>query len=136
MSAVTYFAKRGLIGGHTLDTEYGLDLNTVSLDKRRDVGRETQKSLSDVAETLWFFGKDEWSVRVIVDGATPLAALEEFLKSTEGGESFVFSPYGTVATPGATLNGRRDDGGYSLERVTNLGTTADAFEVSFTVREV
>lgn len=135
MSAVTYTATRGLIAGHTVDLEYSLDLLTVDLDERRVVGREQQRSLSDKTETLWYFGVDEWSVRVVAQGEAALLALKEFLKSTEGGEIFEFDAYGSVSTPDAPVNVRRESPEYGLERITNNGTPDDAFEVTFTVRE-
>lgn len=134
MTAVTYTAKRGVINTHTAGDEYSLNLQAVAVDESREVGAETQSSLSNRTETLWYHGTDQWSVRVVVQGASALAALKEFLQSTEGGESFEFDAYGTVAAPDDPITAQRVQTGYSLERITNLYTTDDAFEVGFTVR--
>lgn len=133
--AVTYTALRDVIAGHAANEEYGLDLMVTALDYARRVGKEQQVSLSDKAETLWYFGKDEYTVTCLILGSSALAAVKEFLHSTEGGESFGFSPYSTAALMEDAFTARRPESDYQLQRVTNLGTADDAFEVTFTVRE-
>jgi hypothetical protein len=140
MTAAVYVAKRSLIAGHTAAVEYSIDLRVVEGGLRigRKVGSTTQRSISDKTETLYFYGKATYQVTAIVFGSTERLALEEFLHSTEGQEGFTFSPYGTVATLGATLSARRSDGAYELERLDFTGATPaeDAMRVSFAIEAV
>ena len=139
MGAVTYTAKRSLIAGHTAGAQYSLDLRIVEggLGVGRKVGTEQQRTLSDKTETLYYFGKTRWNVAVLVLNATERAALAEFLHSVEAGESFVFSPYGTVAAMGTTYTVRRVAFDYSFERLEATGATPadDAMRVSFDIEE-
>jgi hypothetical protein len=140
VAAVTYTAKRGLIAGHTAGAQYSLDLRLVEggLGVGRKVGAETQRTLSDKIETLYFFGKTTWAAIALVLNATERAALAEFLHSVEAGESFTFSPYGTVAAMGTTYSARRVTAAYTFERLDGTGATPvdDAARVSFDLEEV
>jgi hypothetical protein len=140
MPAVTFTAKRSLIGGHSSGSQYSLDLRLVEggLGVGRKVGSETQRSLSDRTETLYFYGKRTWSLIALVLNSTERAALEEFLHSVEAGESFTFSPYGSAAAMGTTFSARRVTFTYNYERIDGTGATPndDAMRVSFDVEEV
>jgi hypothetical protein len=139
MGAVTYTAKRSLIAGHTAGAQYSLDIRIVEngLQVGRKVGTEQQRTLSDRTETLYYFGKTRWTVAALVLNATERAALAEFLHSVEAGESFTFSPYGTVAAMGTTYTARRVSFDYSFERLEGTGYTPadDAMRVSFDIEE-
>lgn len=139
MTAVVYVAKRSIIAGHSASQEYGLNLRPTEggLAPGRKVGAQTQRSISDRTETLYYFGKNTWSVSVLVMNSTERAALEEFLHSTEALESFTFSPYGTSASLGTTYAVRRTDGNYQLERMEFSGATPidDAMRVTFSIEE-
>jgi hypothetical protein len=137
--AVTYTAKRSLIAGHTAGSQYSLDLRLVEggLGVGRKVGSETQRSLSDKTETLYFYGKTTWSAIALVLNSTERAALAEFLHSVEAGESFTFSPYGSAAAMGTTFTARRVTATYNFERLDGTGATPndDAMRVSFDLEE-
>jgi hypothetical protein len=137
--AVTYTAKRSLIAGHTGGSEYSLDLRLVEggLGVGRKVGSETQRSLSDKTETLYYFGKTTWAAIALVLNSTEQAALIEFLHSVEAGESFIFSPYGSAAAMGTTFTARRVTATYNFERLDGTGATPvdDAMRVSFDIEE-
>jgi hypothetical protein len=139
MGAVTYTAKRSLIAGHTAGAQYSVDLRIVEsgLTVGRKVGTEQQRTLSDRTETLYFFGKTKWNLSALVLNASERAALAEFLHSCEAGESFTFSPYGTVAAMGTTFTVRRVAFEYSFERLEATGATPvdDAMRVSFDIEE-
>lgn len=139
MPAVTYTAKRSLIAGHTAASQYSLDLRLVEggLGVGRKVGSETQRSLSDKTETLYYFGKTTFAAIALVLNSTERAALIEFLHSVEAGESFTFSPYGSVASMGTTFTARRVTATYSFERLDGTGATPvdDAMRVSFDIEE-
>ena len=140
MAAVTYTAKRSLIAGHTAGASYSLDLRIVEggLTVSRKVGSETQRSLSDKTETLYYFGKTGWAATALVLDSTERAALAEFLHSVEAGESFTFSPYGTIAAMGTTYTVRRVAAAYTFERLDGTGATPndDAMRVAFDLEEV
>lgn len=139
MPAVTYTAKRSLIAGHTAAAQYSLDLRLVEggLGVGRKVGSETQRSLSDKTETLYYFGKTTWAAIALVLNSTERAALIEFLHSVEAGEAFTFSPYGSVASMGTTFTARRVTATYNFERLDGTGATPvdDAMRVSFDIEE-
>jgi len=140
MAAVTYNAKRSLIAGHTVETQYTLNLRIVEggLSISRKVGAEIQRTLSDKTETLYYFGKSAYNVTALVMSAAELLAIQEFLHSVEAQESFTLSPYGVAGNMGTTFTVRRVAGSYNLERLDGSGGSnpaEDGMRVNFELEE-
>ena len=102
MSAIIYTAKRYLAPGHTVDTEYSIDVGMQLInDDEEKHERKSHRSLSGKTET-WLQRIDRYvtfQTVPIQEGTTLYYEIREFLSSVAGGESFVIDAWGRVATP-------------------------------------
>jgi hypothetical protein len=132
---ITYVARRSLIGGHVAGTEYQLTADTTSLVRTVKPEKITQRAIGGAAETLYFRTDREWSMTFAPLRGAQLAALLEFLDSTERGETFRLTLPGE-AVPGTIC--RRTDDAYTLAEYLPLGDPAsrDWFTTSCSVIEV
>jgi hypothetical protein len=132
---IRYIALRSLIATHEADTEYLLSVETTALVRSVKVDKTTQRAMGGATETLYSRTDREWSVTFEPLRGAQLAALIEFLDSTERGETFRLMLPGDVA-PGTVC--LRADEGYTLAEYLPLGEPAalDWYQTSCTVREV
>jgi len=115
MPAFTYTAKRSLIVGHVIDTVYSIDINARSITRSPGVKSVTKRSLGGQAETTVQRREVTWSLVLVDIVNSDLPSIREFLDSVDGGEAFVFDPYGTVATPDNPISVKAKPG-YSESR--------------------
>jgi hypothetical protein len=139
MTTATYVAKRSIISGHLLGESYTIALKLLSTSPgfEREVNATENESLSGHVETLRFHAAKTIQVDLApLKGGTELDAVLEFLDSVEGGESFTFDHYGSIAVPHDPVSARRQKGSYSLARHTPIGAggATDYFSISFRVR--
>jgi hypothetical protein len=135
----TYVARRGLITGHTADTEYMFDFETQSINRPNgDDLKVRSESMNGTVETLFFGERRIWTVRTIPVSASSDTALElyEFLRSTADGQNFVLDVYGTEADPVNPITVVREDDGYTEEMFMAVDGTGDYVSFTFQVREV
>jgi hypothetical protein len=132
---ITYVARRSLIAGHVAGTEYVLTVDTTALVRTTKAEKVTQRALGGAAETLYFRTDREWSITFAPLRGLQLAALIEFLDSTERGETFRMTLLGD-ALPGFIC--RRTDDAYTLSEFMPLGDPAalDWFQTSCSVIQV
>lgn len=99
MSSVTYTAKRRLMSGHVVATQYSIDFEAevLSPDYPQNVGHI--EALDSSRDTLLWSVSEVWSVVVEEIHHSAMPIWLEFLHSVVGGEQFVFDPYGTAAVP-------------------------------------
>lgn len=132
MTAVTYNAvdRGSLVAGHTAGLSYSLDLRCLegSPVRTRKVGEESQRTLNDTVETLRYYGKSTWQVQVLLLSSAELLAMREFLDSVEGGETFTFDEFGSVAVPVASVNVKRIAKGYQEAQIAGA---ANVYTISF-----
>lgn len=131
---VTYIARRSLIAGHIVSDEYVLTIDTQAISRARKVERVTQRALGGATETLYFRADKTWRVVFApVRGATR-DALQEFLDSTESGDTFSMSLFGDVLPDVAVI---REDDGYAWQEVAaGYGWQTDWLQTEITVREI
>lgn len=139
MTSVVYFAKRSLISGHVINTEYSLDL-AVDANGMTERVKAIRKVVSPIieknAETIRFGNIRSFDVQLAPLAGAPLLAVREFLDSCEEA-TFTFDPYGSIAVPVAPFSARLASDGYTLSRWMSLGQggASDYFTVSFQVTE-
>lgn len=139
MASATYIARRGLIAGHTAGIQYTFDFETQRITRPNgDDLKVRSESLSGAVETLYFGERRIWSVQTTPVAASAAESLElqEFLRSTADGQSFDLDPYGTEASPVASMTVLREDDGYTEELFMAVDGTGDYVSFSFQVREV
>jgi len=101
MTAVSYNARRGLMGGVTAGTSVSLTLNLAArVPARNQVGRES-KSLSGQRQYLHNRTETSHKLQTIVmfEASAGASAMRQFLQSVERGESFLLDIAGTAAIP-------------------------------------
>jgi hypothetical protein len=118
---ITYVARRSLIAGHVAGTEYTLAIDSTTRDRSRRTEKVQQKSLSGRIETLWYYGERHWSVAFVPVRGNDVLALQEFLDSTESGESFTMTLLGETQPP---VGVKRVDEGYQWARFMEVGALA------------
>lgn len=109
MTAVTYTARRELIGGHVAESVYSMNLRALEGYPRRSrkVVADSAESLAGYVETLRHNARYRWEVQVLTTTLAERLQMREFLASTEGRETFTFDEFGSVASPGTTVLVRR-----------------------------
>lgn len=140
MTAIVYTAKRELIGGHVADTQYAMDLRCTAGYPRRstDVGADEQRSINNGREVLLHFSVQRYEIEVLTRTGAELLQLREFLASTQGGETFTFDEFGSVAAPGATVTAMRTTLNWGERRIPSSGATMsdEAALVAFAIERV
>lgn len=141
MTAVTYTAKRSIISGHIEDTNYSINLAVMADTPgfTRETNDATNTTLDGSREVLRYHAIKYYDIHLApLKGGAALDVVLEFLDSVEGGETFGFDFYGTVASPASVVSATLDKAGYSLDRYQALGTggAGDYFTLSFRVRVV
>lgn len=136
MTAVTYTALRSIIGGHSINVSYSLDLSCTEITPSRRPSVTKNQSLSGRRESLRFFAEEIYSVELAPLAGDALAAVREFLDSVEAGEPFTFDPYGTSNVPRDPQAAEIDGDGYELPRTGRRGQGGhnDKHTLSFKVR--
>jgi hypothetical protein len=131
---IYYVARRSIITGHVVDTEYVLDVATLATNFSARVEKVTQRAIGGATETLYARTDRTWQINFEPLRGVRLANLKEFLESTERGETF------RMTLPGDTTVGtlcRRTDDGYSLAEYMPLGDNdLDWFQASCSVIEI
>jgi hypothetical protein len=103
MSVLTYYAKRNLISGHVVDTQYSIEFDVRALDRRNMYDRRVHQSLGGATQTV--FNREDvlWRLTTIslprTGGEGTAEQFDEFASSVCAGETFTFDPYGTIAVP-------------------------------------
>lgn len=128
---IVYTARRSLIAGHVVGTQYAMSVGVQSVVKRRDVVKSVQRSLSGITETLYHRAESVWQVQFAPLNGSSLLALLEVLDSTESGEFFSMTLNGD-ANPAVFV--RRLDNGYTLTTSVEVGSpTTDYFSAAIEV---
>jgi hypothetical protein len=131
MAVFTYFAKRSIIGGHTLGDDYSIEIDLQTIDPKRASRTAKKTALNGTTiETVYQNNTEGWSILTdhIALGASEDLPLEwvEFLDSVAGGEAFDFDALGTIASP-RNVQSVKMQGNSQFQRV---GTTQN-MTVSF-----
>jgi hypothetical protein len=136
MTSVVYVARRSIIPGHSINTEYRIDLACLDVVPARTPNVTVNQAIGGRRETLRFFADNFFDVSLAALSGTPLLQVEEFLRSVEAGEVFTFDEYGSVNVPSNPVNAEIEGGGYSKTRNTSKGQGGanDSFNISFKVR--
>lgn len=125
--------RRGLSQG------YDLEFYTEKVDRSVKVIRNQQQPMGGGAPEVLTYRRETY-VDVVILG--PLGALltevqilqwREFLASVEGGETFTFDRYGTIAAPIEAKSAMLASEGYMEERVAGIAN-AGLYKLSFQVR--
>lgn len=133
---ITFVARRSLIQGHVAGNEYLLEIDTTALVRSNRTEKSVQRAIGGATETIYFRTDKEWAVTFAPVRGAALAAVVEFLDSTERGETFRMTLPGDLAPSGRLC--LRTDEGYTLAEYLPLGdpTALDWFQTSCVVREV
>jgi hypothetical protein len=134
MTAVQYTARRSLVPGHTDGTTYDLDVRLSRIDGSDKRIGESHKSLSGKRMYIHHRVDETISCSSIALNETDKNLYQEFLKSVNAGEQFLFDELGSVASPDnpvlATLASKSN---YTIQRI---NISPDLFRVSFSVELV
>ena len=113
----TYTARRELVGGHSLASEYDYVIHGARIDRSRKIVREDTVALDGTRESDFQRFDVLWDVTTdFLETPEALAQFEEFVASVAGGETFVFDPDAvstadvnpqTVTLESSRLNRRR-----------------------------
>lgn len=105
MSFITYTAKRGLVVGHTVGTDYNLEFGIQQNDKSGKTKKKENrgKGQSALVETLRFHHERFLSVKTLYIDEVDLENWQEWFQSVDGGEAFTYDPTGTIAVPVAPI---------------------------------
>lgn len=137
MAVFTYIAKRSVIGGHTAGLEYSLEIGIQASPRTREIVKTEQRSRGGATEVLYHRADVTRQITLRPLRGSELAAVHEFLDSVEGGESFEFDMYGTIASPGTAVNCIRIDESVTDEiRAIGGSATADLISITFQIREI
>jgi len=118
MTSVVYTAKREIISGHSVGTDYGIDFDDPQqLDRSASITKDVHTSIGGDDETILHRHTFTWDFTTGFIASSSMPALREFIHSCEAGEIFVWDPYGTVAVPDDPINATLDMKGYKEIRV-------------------
>jgi hypothetical protein len=131
MTTVNYAAKRSILSGHVLDTDYDLDMMCGKNNRNPKTKKKVHEAVSGRMEVMRYRQTIEFDLTTIRIQEADLPTWYEFLDSTDGGETFTFDRYGTVAVPVDPVSVKRV-GDYKERR---HGTTT-TFRISFRVRVI
>lgn len=112
------------MAGHTLDDDYSLELGLAAADRQRAGLVKEVVAIGGGRETLYQRDEVTWSVVTVPIASSSLAAVREFLDSVEGGESFTFDAYGTIAVPDNPVTVYRIPGPIAEQRAIKTGSGA------------
>ncbi len=104
MATFRYFAKRGLISGHVINTSYTIEV---------DLQEHTPIDLTDIdqqftyasSETIFHSVNTHHKITTVPMSQAQMLEFREFLLSASSGESIDFDLLGTIATPNNVLSG-------------------------------
>lgn len=103
MGRITYTAiDRGrMLSGHSALTEYTFELGVKAFTPSSTIHKKVHKSLDMSREIVVRHGKEHFAeVRTVnIFDPTIIAQMYEFEDSVDGGQTFTFDPYGTLASP-------------------------------------
>lgn len=133
MASVTYTAKRSLLPGVVANDEVTFDFFVDGLDRRTQPKTTSSRSLSGKQESHRDRTDIVWSVSFSPQLEADFGQIRQFLDSVDGGEAFIFDPYGTAAAPISPLSCVLDkpESGYNERRV-----LVDYLTTSTKVRQV
>ena len=149
MIRVQYTAARDLTGTNTDGGSVTLSFSASDVTPGREVSRSEQKAIGGQRETLLHNALRTWSVTTGPIEGVNIDAMQEFLASVEGGESFSFEPWRYESGPSLDLDFvtprlrvaeavmvTMTSEGYSLTRLIGVGTGGadDCYQVSFAVK--
>jgi len=117
------------MAGVTVGTEVTLDFYVDQLDRQRNVERPRRVSLGGRVESILHRSESFISARFQPVLEEDFGPYRQFLDSVEGGEEFVFDPYGVGASPVELLNCVMESDKYTESRINHSYLTA-----SFKVR--
>jgi hypothetical protein len=151
MIRVQFTAARDLTGNHEAGDGVSLSFSAAELTPGREISRSVQIAIGGKRESLLHNSLRTWSVTTEPLALYTLDAMQEFLGSTEGGESFTFEPWGYDSGPALDLDFvtprlriaesvavTMTSEGYQLQRLIGEGTGGadDWYQVNFTVKEL
>ena len=137
MQHVGYTATREIATGHSVDTEYTLDLQLAQKTPSGKARKTVQYSLSNKAAVTFHNVASTWKCLTIPLAGTDREYMREFLYSVLD-QVFSFDPDNEAgASPTAQVNCVLVDGTVTETRAARTGTQAnDYFKFSFTIRQV
>jgi hypothetical protein len=138
MAVFTYTAKRSVVAGHTVGAEYSLEISIQPSPRAREIVKTEQRSRGGATETIYHRADVTRQITLRPIRASELAAVHEFLDSVEGGESFGFDMYGTIAAPHNLVTCIRIDEALE-DTIRAVGGALDAsaiYTITFKIREV
>lgn len=122
MSAVRYTSKRNLRTGHAVDTVFEFTLQLRDLTPSRPPDIDVAESLGGNRETLRHKSQTKYNCTTVPLLGTDIEDMEEFLSSTEGGETFNFDPVGSAGdSPDQMRPMYLDSRGYTKSRAVKKG---------------
>lgn len=133
MAEITYTAKRSLISGHTLDTEYTLDIEILDPQRKTLVKKFPHQAAGGPVELINHRVEFEWLLDFEPVRGAQRDALLEFLRSTAAAETFSVDIYDS----GSPLTLYRVDSGFRQANFMPVGSRVlDWKKISITAREV
>lgn len=137
MAVFSYVARRSLVPGHFLATEYDIEIKLIEVTPDREILRDDQRTMSGATERQYFGAKRQWNCTTVSVPPHLAPYVREFLHSTEDGQSLVADLYGTIAVPQEQVAVFRTDARTLEQRTVRVGGGGreDYFRFSFALRE-
>ena len=114
-----------------VDENYSLDLSVDQVERSESVESNAPISLGGKQETVFQRADVFYNLNIKNVPKATLPEYRVFLQSVNGGQTFTFDPYGTVASPDDPISVIAD-GGHNETRVNTL----EYFNISMKLREV
>lgn len=130
MARASYTAKRSLMSGVNENDSITYDFELSVIDRQAKPTRKTQIALGGAQETLRERTEMFWNVTTVPVLESDIENFRQFLDSVDGGETFLFDPYGTLAAPVQVMACTLSSKGYTERRVSHRWLS-----VSFQVRQ-
>lgn len=134
MTTIVYTALRELTGVNLVDSTTTFDIGISEYSRSRNVVKDSPQAKGGARETLYHRTDKNHSITFQPVNGFERKQLDEFLASTESGETFQIYIYGLDASP---LSVYRTDDGNESSSFMNVGTSdKDYWQSSITVCEV
>lgn len=134
MTTIVYTALRELTGLTAADTTATIDVDISEHSKGRAVVKDVAKAKGGARETLYHRTEKTHNFTFAPVNGFNRKALDEFLASTESGETFQIYIYGNEALPLSVY--RTDDGQQDNPFMPVGSIDQDYWQASITVQEV
>ncbi len=134
MTTIVYTALRSLTGLTDANEFATIEVDISEYSRRRTVIKDAPRSKGGATETLYHRADVTHSITFAPVNGFALRQMEEFLASTESGDSFQIYLYGNESLP---ITVRRTDDGHQLNPFMAVGASdKDYWQTSITVDEV